>query len=146
MESISVTGVLQEAGQRILTQGPAPDPGCKSNISSFLTFPLLLQWFICTRNSMLIVVIINDGGWDRWWSGWLISGVIGGTGDEYYLIVCFFYLRFSLVLSCHVFFWLSDWNMTAVVSVSLFIICFFVLSLVSLTRSYWCIEIVVSVM
>ena len=100
MESISVTGVLQEGGQRILTQGPAPDPRCKSNISSFLTFPLLLQWFICTRNSMLIVVIINDGGWDRWWSGWLISGVIGRTGDEYYRLFFLLAIFSCSVMSC----------------------------------------------
>ena len=46
----------------MLTQGPAPYGKCKLNISSFLTFPHLLDCFICTRNSVSIcIVIMNDG-------------------------------------------------------------------------------------
>ena len=48
----------------MLTQGPAPDPNSKLNISSFFTLPHLLDCLICTRNSVSIV------RWDRW--GWLI--------------------------------------------------------------------------
>ena len=56
MESINVAGVLQEAG--MLTQGPAPDPKCKLNISSFLTLPHLLDCLICTRNSVSIALLL----------------------------------------------------------------------------------------
>ena len=42
----------------MLTQGPAPDPKCKLNISSFLTLPHLLDCLICTRNSVSIVLLL----------------------------------------------------------------------------------------
>ena len=55
----------------MLTQGPAPDPKCRLNISSFLTLPHLLDCLICTGNSMSIVFLLQMvEGWDRW--GWLI--------------------------------------------------------------------------
>ena len=53
----------------------------------------------------------------------------GGTGGGYYLIACFFFVvvvlfvLLSFGLSCPASF-LSEWSMIAVVSVSLFIICF----------------------
>ena len=54
-----VAGALQEAGDEVmLTQGPAPDPKFKLNISSFLTFPHLLECLICTRNSVSIVLLL----------------------------------------------------------------------------------------
>ena len=43
----------------MLTQGPAPDPKCKLNISSFLTLPHLLDCLICTRNSVSIVLLLR---------------------------------------------------------------------------------------
>ena len=39
-------------------RGPAPDPKCKLNISSFLTLPHLLDCLICTRNSVSIVLLL----------------------------------------------------------------------------------------
>ena len=55
----------------MLTQGLPPDPECKLIISSFLTLTHLLDCFICTRNAMSIVLLLQMvGGWDRW--GWLI--------------------------------------------------------------------------
>ena len=53
----------------MLTQGHAPDTKRKLNISSFPTFPHLLDCLTCTRNVHFI--IINDGiGWDRQeWGG-----------------------------------------------------------------------------
>ena len=65
----------------MLTQGPAPDPKCKLNISAFLTLPHLLDCLICTRNSMSIVLLLQMmGGWVRW--GWLIYNRVweGGQG------------------------------------------------------------------
>ena len=53
--------------QGMLTQGPAPDPKRKLNISSFLTLPHLSDCLVCTRNSMRIVLLLQIvGGWDRW--------------------------------------------------------------------------------
>ena len=68
------------------------------------------------------------------------QGEGGGTGSGYYLIVCLF-VFLSFGLSCPVSFLEHD---TCCV-------CFFVyyllsLSLVPLSRSYWCIQIVVFVM
>ena len=65
----------------MLTQGPAPDPKCKLNISSFLTLPHLSDCLICTRNSVCIVFLLEMvWGWDRW--GWLIYNKVweGGQG------------------------------------------------------------------
>ena len=114
--------------QGMLTQGSASDPKCKLNISSFLTLPRGLDCPICTRNSVSIVLLLwMMGGWDRWGEGVdSHQGVRGGTGGGYYLIVfCFFFI-------CGFVFWslmssvLSKWvdYDIAVVSVSLFIICF----------------------
>ena len=51
----------------MLTQGPAPDPKCKLNISSFLTLPHLLDCLICTKNVMSIVLLLQMmRQWDRW--------------------------------------------------------------------------------
>ena len=44
--------------QGMLTQGPAPDPKCKLNISSFFTLPHLLDCLICTKNSVSIVLLL----------------------------------------------------------------------------------------
>ena len=50
----------------MLTQGPAPDPKCKLIISLLLTLPHLLDCFICTRNAISIVLLLQMiGGWDR---------------------------------------------------------------------------------
>ena len=51
----------------MLTQGPATDPKCKLNTSSFLTLPHLSDCLICTRNSVSIVLLLQMvGGWNRW--------------------------------------------------------------------------------
>ena len=52
----------------MLTEGRAPDPKCKLNISSFFTLPHLSDCLICTSNSMSIVLLLQMvEGWDRWW-------------------------------------------------------------------------------
>ena len=54
----------------MLTQGPAPDPKCKVNISSFLTLPHLSDCHFCTSNSMFIVLVLQMmGGCVRWGQG-----------------------------------------------------------------------------
>ena len=53
-------------GRELLTQGPAPDPKCKVNILLFLILARLLDYAICTRNVMLIVLILQMvGGWEE---------------------------------------------------------------------------------
>ena len=51
----------------MLTQGPAPHPNCKLNISPFLTLPDLLDCLVCNRNAMSIVLLLQlMEGWARW--------------------------------------------------------------------------------
>ena len=90
--------------QGMLTQGLAPDPKCKLNISSLLTLPHLLDCLICTRNSASIVLLLwIMGGWDRW-----------GKVDSYQgvnIISAFFCFVFAFVcwslMSCLFFKWVE---------------------------------------
>ena len=79
----------------MLTEGPAPDPKCELIISSFFTLAHLLDGFICTRNIMSIVLLLQMmGGWDRCRVVDLYCGVGGGTGGWYHLIVFVFSCAF----------------------------------------------------
>ena len=50
----------------MLTQGTAPDPKCKLNVSSFLTLPHLSDCLILTSNSVSIVLLLKMmTAWDR---------------------------------------------------------------------------------
>ena len=85
-------------------------------------------------------IISNDGGWDRWGMVDSYQGVGGGTEGGCYLIV-FLFVFLSFGLSYRLCF--LEYDSCCV--------CFFVyyllsLSLVPLTRSYWGIHLVVSVM
>ena len=101
----------------MLTQGPAPDPKCKFNISSFLTLPHPSVYLICANDVMIIVLFLQImGGWEGW--GWFIDVRVwvGGQGGHH--IFYFFVLFFVLLLFLH------GWYMILVVSVSLFVFCF----------------------
>ena len=114
------------------------------NVWSFLTLPHLLDCLICTRNSVSIVLLLwMMGGWDRWGVVDSYQGVGGGTGGGYYLIVFFIcaFVFWSL-MSCLFFKWVEHDSCC----VCFFVYYLFSLSLVPLTRSYWGIEIVVSLM
>ena len=51
----------------MLTQGPAPDPKCELNITSFLTLPHPLHCLICAKDIMVIVLLLQVmGGWEGW--------------------------------------------------------------------------------
>ena len=135
--------------QGMLTQGPPQDPKCKLNISSFLTLPHLLNCLICTRNSVSIVLLLwTIRGWNR--LGRLLIHIrvwVGEQGVGCYLIVCFYYFLLELlpfVLSCSVS--LFEWVEHDSCCVCFFVYYLFSLSPVPLTRSYWGIEIVISVM
>ena len=90
----------------MLTQGPALDPKCKLNISSFLTVPHLLDCLICTRISCPLCSGYEwwgdgiDGGW---WGGggWLIH-IRVWMGGQWWVLSHSFFLTcaLSFVLSC----------------------------------------------
>ena len=134
--------------QGMLTQGPRPDPKCKLNMWSFLTLPHLLDYLICTRNSMSIVLLLWMMGWGGGWhrlgrggGGWFISGCGWETEVGYCLIVCsFFFLLLLLpfVLSCPVlcFKWIEHDSCC----VCFFVYYLFSLSPVPLGKTYWGIE------
>ena len=124
--------------QGMLTQGPTPDLKCKLNISSFLTLPHLLDCLICTRNSVSIVLLWTIAGWHRLKGGWFISWC------GYYLIVFFLLVLLHLILSCPVSFF--KWVEHDYCCVCLFVYHLFSFSLLPLTRSYWGMEIVLTVM
>ena len=88
----------------MLTQGPVLDPKCKLDISSFLTLPHLLDYLICTRKSVSIILLLWMMG--EWW-GVVDSyqGVGDGKGAGDYLIVGFFTCAFFFrsLLSCLIF-------------------------------------------
>ena len=128
--------------QGMLTQGPAPDPKCKLNISSFLTHQHLLHCLISTRNSVSMVLLLwmmgGEGGWFISGSGWENRGWV--LSLFFFIVICVFV--FWSLMSCLFFGWVEHDSCC---------LCFFVyylfsLSPVWLTRSYWGIEIVVSIM
>ena len=51
----------------MLTQGTAPDPKCKFNISSLLTLPSPLDFPICAKDILIIVFLLHMLGV---WQGW----------------------------------------------------------------------------
>ena len=97
--------------QGMLTQGPAPDPKCKLNISSFLTLPDLSDCLICTRNAMPIVLLLQIMGDGI--GGGSSSILACGWGDKGWLssyCFCFFLVLFlfcSLTFSVFLFRWLE---------------------------------------
>ena len=110
--------------QGMLTQGPAPDSTCKLIISSFLTLPHLLDCLNFTRNAKSFVFSLQIlGGWNRWGVVDLCWGVGGGWGG-WLPSYSFFSCVFVFVSSRSGSLYLGDWSMMAVVSVSLFFLCF----------------------
>ena len=66
------------------------------------------------------------GLWDRWGFVYLYDGMGRGTGGGYSLaVVDVLLVPLYFVLSCPLcLFFISDWSITVVVPVSLFVICF----------------------
>ena len=53
--------------QGMLTQGPAPDPKCELNITSFLTLPHPLHYPICAKDIKATVLLLQVvGRWEGW--------------------------------------------------------------------------------
>ena len=136
--------------QGMLTKGPTPDPKCKVNISSFLTFPHLLDFhiycLIYTRNSVPIVLLLwRMAGWHRFEVLDSYQGVGVRREAGYYLIVCFFLLvLLPFDLSCPVSFF--KWVEHDSCCVYFFVYYLLSLSPVHLTTGYWRVEIVLSLM
>ena len=133
--------------QGLLTQRPVLDPKCKLIISPFLTLPHLLDCLIFTRNAMSIVLLLQMmGEWARWRVVDLYQDVGGGTGDGYHLMVFVVVFQFFLVFvfccltfSVPLFRWLEHDGCC----LSFFVFSLLSLSLVPLSMSYQCREIVV---
>ena len=97
-----MAGVLQEAG----------DADSRARIRSqvYVEYFIIPYTSTCIRLSHLYeqfclhcLLIMNDGGWDRWRVVDSHQGVDAWTGGRYCLIVfCFFYLCFCLLslISC----------------------------------------------
>ena len=80
----------------MLTQGPAPDPKCKLNLTSFLTLPHPLCWPICAKDIMVTVLLLQVmGGWEGSGVVHLSKGLGVGTG-----VGIIFFLFFVLFLCC----------------------------------------------
>ena len=80
----------------MLTQGPAPDPKRKLNISTFLKH--LSDFLICTRNSVSIVLLLGMlGGLDRWVVVDSYQGV--GGGDSGWVLSHSFFMCLCLLFS-----------------------------------------------
>ena len=136
--------------QGMLTKGPTPDPKCKVNISSFLTFPHLLDFHIyCLILGILCLLYCYYEGWrDGIGSRCLIHIRVWVWGERlggYYLIVCFFLLvLLPFVLSCPVSFF--KWVEHDSCCVYFFVCYLLFLSPVHLTTGYWRVEIVLCLM
>ena len=48
--------------QKMLTQGPTPVPKCKLDISSFLIHPRPFDGFICAKDEMITVLLLQMMG------------------------------------------------------------------------------------
>ena len=132
--------------QGMLTQGSTLDPKCKLIISSFPTFPHLLDCLICTRNGMSIVLLLQMiGRWNRWWGGGGIyyKSVSVGTRGGYHPIFFFscLFVFSSLTFSVLILRWLEHDGCYIYLFVNFFI--FFVSGPFNL-RTYWYTEIAVS--
>ena len=57
----------------MLTQEPALDPKCKLNILSFFTGLHPLDCFICDKDIIIIVLLLQMMG-DEVWIGWFVLG------------------------------------------------------------------------
>ena len=70
----------------MLTQGPAPDPKCKLNFSSFLTLPHSSESpdSVCGIQFFVSCVFFVLGGWDS-----LVGGQGVGFCVCFLLLICF---------------------------------------------------------
>ena len=92
--------------QGMLTQGPASDPKCGLNITSFLTLPHRLHFPICAKDIMVTVLLLQVM---RKWEGWKVVhllGFVGKGGGDRGWVLCFFYVLFCFCAVVGVLSWL----------------------------------------
>ena len=77
--------------QGMLTQGPSPDHKCKLNISSFLIRSHPLVCLIYTKDTMIIVLLLQMMGED-------VTHLCQCLGVEGQRVSCFF--SFFILVSC----------------------------------------------
>ena len=147
VDGINKLGWCLAGGRGCWLKGLNQIPSVKLNISSFFTLSHLLDCLICTRNSVSIVLLSwMIGGSHRLGGGWFISGC--GWGKRGWVLshsFCFFLLMLLyFVLSCPVSFF--KWVKHDRCCICFFVYYLFSLSLVPLPRSYWGLEIVLSLM
>ena len=86
--------------QGMLTQGPAPDPKCRLNITSFLTFPHTLHCLICAKDIMSTVLLLQEiEGQESWGRGLIYVRVLVGEQGFDFILSLFFCLVFVLLLT-----------------------------------------------
>ena len=65
----------------MLAQEPAPDSNCKLNMSPFLTLPYPLDFLICAKDIIIIVLLLNMmgdgkvGGWFIYVKVWVVAQI-----------------------------------------------------------------------
>ena len=102
---INKCGWCLARGRGCWLKGLQQDPKCKLIISSFLTFPYLIHWLICTRNIVLLLQMmegmgggpwfISECGWrDRWWI----------SSDSFCFFFVFFLFLYFLLLGPQTFY------------------------------------------
>ena len=81
----------------MLTEGPAPDPKCELNITSFLTLPHPLYCPICAKDIVITILLLQlVGGREGWGEGGSFMLRFGWGGQE----VGSYFLFFVLFLCC----------------------------------------------
>ena len=143
-DGINKCGWPLAGGRGWWLKGPHQIPSVSWIFHNSLHFHIY-QILIWARNSLSIILLLwMMEGWDRW--GEVVASyqsLGGGTGDGYYLLVCFlFVFTYAFVfwsrMSCLFFKWVEHDSCC----VCFFVYYLFSLSLVPLTRSYWSMEIV----
>ena len=81
----------------MLTQGPAPDPKCKLNISSFLTLPHPSLCLVCANHMVIVLLLQIMGGWKVGGRGWFID-VRVWVGDRGWVS---YFLFFFVLFLCY---------------------------------------------
>ena len=85
----------------MLTQKSAPDPTCKLNISSFLTFSHSLDCLICAKDVMIIMIVTaNEGGMGRLGVGSIVLGYRWGD-REWVSHFLYFLFCFCAAVNCY---------------------------------------------
>ena len=73
---INKCGWCLARGRGCWFKGLQQDPKCKLIISSFLTFPYLIHWLICTKNIVLLLQMMEEMGGGPWFISVWVKGQV----------------------------------------------------------------------